>query len=1494
MLLLIAPAGLLFAAPGDILFQDDFESGLGNWTVSNGSGEADISTATASSGINSLYLSERAVTVTSNVINTNVPEAELAVWIRRGDDSFSENPDASEDLLVQYLNQSSVWTTLEAFAGDGTPGQIYQQVYPLPADALHIGFQIRFSLLGGSGNNFDYWHVDDVVVTETGIPSGPIADWRMDELSWSGDTGEVIDWTGNGYDGTSVNANVIAGFLCNAADLSPTGTSDYVKLNPTSMDNLGDFTVSVWVNTSETAAQTLLSAAQTDAQPNEAVFYFDSSTAFWPTLRETPFDTGTQLTLSNTFNDGSWHHLAWVRTRGNSQTCLYIDSSLQGCVTHTNGANFLDIANNGLLVGQEQDSIEGGFDSTQAWNGLIDELLVFNTALSASSVSSIYTNQLAGNNWDGSARVCPTPIPEPIAEWRMDEAGWIGATGEVQDQTVNNLDLTAFNGALNLNTTPAIAGDPGTCYYGDFNGTNQYLEIADNPLLDIANNLTITTWINPRALPGSGLKTIVSKNANYEFHLTPSGEINWWWGGGVNELTTSGASISPNNWYHIAITYRSGEQKIYVNGTELANTNVTGTLSLNNSPLQIGQDQNFVGRFFNGLIDEVRIYDQTLTAANVNQIMMETHPCSGIGICNVSYQDDFSSGSFNGGSTNWSSPWQESNDNNNASSGKVVFSGGQVSFNNQSNPNNDPGISRSLDLSASTTATLDIDISTPGTLENGDRFEVLISTNNGTSYTLLESIANDFTGIKSYDITPYLSATTRILLQIENGYRSNDEFIFINDVTITSTEACVNNLIDITHDGNAINCFREPIQIEIEDPLGTVQTAYTGTINLTVNSGNGVWSTTPESGASPDPANGTLTNSGLGDGSATYTFTLADAGSVVLYLQNTVAESVNIDATDGAAVDDNSEGLLTFRPFGFVTSPTPVPTQIAGRPFNVTLTAAGQTPGTTSCGVIEEYTGDRPLNFWSILNSPATSPTSMQINGASIATNEASSTPQTVTFASGIATISVQYNDVGSLSFAVKDDVGIGDPVSSTGDEVIGSVLPFVVRPFAYDIDVRYSDTSVVNALDPSAPVLAVAGDTFSHTLRSVQWQADDDTNNDGVADTGANLADNPITPNIVNIPNSGGNVAFSPSAEIVTNSNGVLGTAAINFNAFGAVGSAGQGTANFQQSWTEVGILTLSSLSNNFLAGGENVTGSRTGIGRFIPADFLMTFTDNYDAQCNTFSYSGFDNSVISKASQIDSVSIDITARNRSGSVTQNYEAGFAKLEAGSISYTAFNNDTSATATGSLVAGLETAPDFVAGIASSSSGVPFQLDDIGYLFEDFLSPFSLQLNFNAADSDSVIGSVSSSAVEQRIGRAVLQSVYGSELESLEVPLQTQFFNGTNWQVNTDDSCTSYQASDISFITGSYSGDLNSGETLVTSPAALTNITNGTTAINQGFWFSPPGFGNSGQVDVEFNLAPQPWLQFDWDGNNTIDSPRATVGFGRYRGSDRVIFWKER
>lgn len=151
---------------------DDFETGFDNWTISATSGRAGISAATSSSPSNAMFLNGGVVTVDSIVVDTTSPFfSDLTVWIRRGADSFSEDPDGGENLVIEYLDDLGSWILLETFTGSGGPGAIFNRTYTLPAGGRHSNLQLRFRMTGGSGQIWDFWHVDDVCFEQNLIPS---------------------------------------------------------------------------------------------------------------------------------------------------------------------------------------------------------------------------------------------------------------------------------------------------------------------------------------------------------------------------------------------------------------------------------------------------------------------------------------------------------------------------------------------------------------------------------------------------------------------------------------------------------------------------------------------------------------------------------------------------------------------------------------------------------------------------------------------------------------------------------------------------------------------------------------------------------------------------------------------------------------------------------------------------------------------------------------------------------------------------------------------------------------------------------------------------------------------------------------------------------------------------------------------------------------------------------------------------------------------------
>jgi len=248
-----------------------------------------------------------------------------------------------------------------------------------------------------------------------------------------------------------------------------------------------------------------------------------------------------------------------------------------------------------------------------------------NVALQVNSVISYSATAIDAVNFGG---MCSN-LYTATGWYSFDEASWTGAAGEVADGGSNNLDGRARSGTSSL---PVTASTGSGCRYGVFNGpsSQQYVEVLDNALLNASTEVTVGVWVYARSLPSSDLMSIVSKDTNYEFHLNPSGTVFWWWNdsSGNTRSFSSNTALTLNAWHHVAITYKSGAQTIYIDGVANGSTSFTGTLRASGTPLQFAQDQGYAGRFFDGYLDEVRIYNTALSQAQVQEMMGLNHSCS--------------------------------------------------------------------------------------------------------------------------------------------------------------------------------------------------------------------------------------------------------------------------------------------------------------------------------------------------------------------------------------------------------------------------------------------------------------------------------------------------------------------------------------------------------------------------------------------------------------------------------------------------------------------------------------------------------------------------------------------------------------------------------------------------------------------------------------------------------------------------------------------------
>jgi hypothetical protein len=146
-----------------------------------------------------------------------------------------------------------------------------------------------------------------------------------------------------------------------------------------------------------------------------------------------------------------------------------------------------------------------------------------------------------------------------------------------------------------------------------FNGTTARSTVADANDLDLSSAMTLMAWVYPNVTPQSW-RTILHKETD---------------GGGTfgsGNVNAYGPSALPaGTWTHVATTYDGTTVRLYVGGTLVASAPATGSILSSSSPLSIGGTAAY-GEYFNGRIDDVRVYNRALSAAEIQQDMLTPVP----------------------------------------------------------------------------------------------------------------------------------------------------------------------------------------------------------------------------------------------------------------------------------------------------------------------------------------------------------------------------------------------------------------------------------------------------------------------------------------------------------------------------------------------------------------------------------------------------------------------------------------------------------------------------------------------------------------------------------------------------------------------------------------------------------------------------------------------------------------------------------------------------
>lgn len=500
---------------------------------------------------------------------------------------------------------------------DGTNLKIYVngvQTGSTSASTIDDGGDFKFGEHGGGGGRYK-GRIDDArlynrTLSATEIKQlyewapGPIRYWNFDEKV-KGDSQTVYDQSGNGDNGTTSDGNNNTGMDCTKTGKYGTACEfddidDSITItNVTEMTGpTASFTQTYWVKVKGYGTYHAI-LGSTWSRWNAT--YFSSGTNFGFTA----YNNGDHFynwTIQDFTNQ--WQHLSLVFDSQSGYVTLYQNGQSKGSLP----------IENFLTTGVQFIGAQSG--SNGIFNGLIDEVKIYNYARTPEQIRQ----DMAGTANPGVSS--GSILPQPIAHWPFDEQ-----TGQTAyDKYGSN------NGTLGANSSLG-SDDPtwktkSNCKVNgclSFDG-GDYVFSTDSTALSITDDLTISLWIKPNINLTSGIANnhrFVNKVDDYGLTYMTSGNIEFFYknASGNIQVGLAPTTFTASTWYHLAVVWNSDTVTFYKNGVALE------TDDLANEPIRNGSGSVYLGswsgssQYFNGSMDEVKIYNSALTEEQIKQDM---------------------------------------------------------------------------------------------------------------------------------------------------------------------------------------------------------------------------------------------------------------------------------------------------------------------------------------------------------------------------------------------------------------------------------------------------------------------------------------------------------------------------------------------------------------------------------------------------------------------------------------------------------------------------------------------------------------------------------------------------------------------------------------------------------------------------------------------------------------------------------------------------------
>jgi len=204
------------------------------------------------------------------------------------------------------------------------------------------------------------------------------------------------------------------------------------------------------------------------------------------------------------------------------------------------------------------------------------------------------------------------PIDDPslVGWWKFDEG---------MGETAVDWSGQGNHGALQGDPQWVIGQVGGAL---EFDGSGDFVDCGANTVFNIDTNISVMCWIKVRRFNRNWQAVVTQGDNSWRLHRSSNTDNIAWGTSGLDPTDITGSiNVNDEEWHHVAGVYNGTQKILFVDGNIDASADATGSIDSSTYRVHIGENAQQTRRHWNGLIDDVRIYNKALTMEEIQEAM---------------------------------------------------------------------------------------------------------------------------------------------------------------------------------------------------------------------------------------------------------------------------------------------------------------------------------------------------------------------------------------------------------------------------------------------------------------------------------------------------------------------------------------------------------------------------------------------------------------------------------------------------------------------------------------------------------------------------------------------------------------------------------------------------------------------------------------------------------------------------------------------------------